>query len=98
MRLCARVCACVGVSRGRHMAQFLLALHNLNIPQFCSFLEIIHRSLVHCNNVVTPKSSKMGLLHLFNIQDEIFKGNFKILKFDLEPKLLRAILSQPHGR
>ena len=31
---------------------------------------------VQCNKVVTPKSRKMGLLHLFDIKDEIFKENF----------------------
>ena len=33
-------------------------------------------SRVQCNKVVTPKSRKMGLLHLFDIKDEIFKENF----------------------
>ena len=35
--------------------------------------------LVQFNYVVIPKSRKMGLLHLFDIKDEIFKENF--LKF-----------------
>ena len=70
----------------------ILFLHSFILKRFeiflflindeCSIIETYYsyyKSLVQRNNVEIPKSRKMGLLHLFDIKDEIFKENF--LKF-----------------
>ena len=58
-------CLCESVyASDRHMAQSLLGLHNLNIPQLYSLSEIIHRWCAHLEMVVFSVDLNMVMRRL----------------------------------